>query len=64
MVSYQRFTAIAFDVAESKGAQFQGIQDGGKFLSQLSDLWQANKDEYVQLTEQQTRNRLQEHIEA
>lgn len=64
MVSYQTYTAIAFEVAERKGAQFDGIQDGGQFISELSDYWQANKAELKQMTERQARQRLNSVVTA
>lgn len=64
MVSYQRFTSIAFDVAEQKGAQFDGIEDGGRFVSELSELWQAEKDRYKQMTEDQMRAELEGVVTA
>lgn len=64
MVSYQVFTSIAFDVAETKGAQFDGIEDGGQFISELSDLWQENKEQYKQMTREQMRNTLIRVVEA
>lgn len=62
MVSYQTYTAIAFDIAEGKGAQFDGIQDGGEFISELAAYWNANQ-QLKQMTEKQTRNELQEVVE-
>jgi len=64
MVSWQRFTAIAFDVAKGKGAQYSGIEEGGDFISQLSEVWQADKDRLKQMTEQQARSYLQDRVEA
>lgn len=64
MVSYQTMVRIAFDIAESKGGEFSGIDDGGQFLSELGTLWNENKDEVRQMTEQQTRNFLNERIQA
>lgn len=64
MVNYTTFTSIAFDVAEEKGATFSGITEGGAFLSELGDLWNQNKQQYLQMTEQQMRAELQQQIEA
>jgi len=64
MVSYQTFTSIAFDVAKDKGASFDGIEDGGSFVSQLSALWNRDKDQIKQWTEDRTRQYLREKVEA
>jgi len=56
MVSYQTMIAIAFDVAKQQGATFDGIDDGAEFISALSPVWQQNKQQLKQATEQQTRN--------
>lgn len=64
MVNYTTFTSIAFEVAEEKGGQFAGIEDGGAFMSELGDLWTANKQSYVQMTEEQLRRELMQVIEA
>ena len=63
MVSWQTFVEIAFDVADDKGAQFAGITEGGAFMSELGDLWSQEKDRYIQMTEQQVRNELQDLVE-
>lgn len=64
MVSWQKFVQLAFGVARQKGARFDGIEDGGDFLSQLSMLWDRNKDRLKQMTEAQANQYLQERIEA
>jgi len=64
MVSYQTFVKLAFDEAKAKGASFQGIDDGGDFMTQVAELWSKKKDEYKPLTERQVRTRLQKVIEA
>lgn len=56
--------SIAFDVAESKGAQFQNISDGGQFMSELAEVWSADKDRIKQMTESQARSYLMDVIEA
>jgi hypothetical protein len=48
--------AIAFDVAKQQGATFEGIDDGADFIAALSPVWQENKQQLKQATEQQTRN--------
>jgi hypothetical protein len=62
MVSYQTMVAIAYEVAKAKGATFSGIEDGGDFISQLSTVWQDNKAELKQATQQQTADILSEII--
>jgi hypothetical protein len=64
MVSYQTMVRLAFDIAEQKGAQFDSISDGGQFLSELSGLWQENKQEIKQMTEDQARRYLAERVTA
>jgi hypothetical protein len=64
MVSYQTFTKLAFDVARRKGAQFEGIDEGGDFIEDVAAVWQSNKESLLQMTEQQARNYLQERVEA
>jgi len=65
MVSYQKFTSIAIDVAQSKGAQFNGIGDGGTFVGNVvSVLWNQHRDELKGMTIQQARQFAQQHIEA
>ena len=65
MVSYQKFTSIAFDVAKAKGAQFNGLGDGGTFVGNVvSVLWNQHRDELKGMTIQQARQFTQQHIEA
>lgn len=54
---------LAFDVAKEKGASFDGINDGGRFISELADYWQNNKQQLKQMTESQTRNQLEKVVE-
>lgn len=63
MVSWQSFVAIAFDVAEDKGIEFAGINDGASFMSDLGDLWSQEKQRYKQMTKQQTYNDLEEMVQ-
>lgn len=63
MVSYQTYTSIAFDVAEKKGAEFDGIQDGGEFISELAEYWSEN-ERLKQMTVQQVRNDLEGVVTA
>jgi len=55
--------AIAYEVAADKGVQFDGITDGGDFISQLSVVWQDNKAELKQATRQQTYQTLERIIQ-
>lgn len=55
---------IAFRIAEQKGASFDGIQDGGRFMSELSDLWQQDKAQIKQMTEDQATDYLNDRITA
>lgn len=64
MVSWQTFVSIAFDTAEQKGAQFENIDEGGKFMSDLAMVWQQDKEQYKQMTEQQARDLLDDLVEA
>jgi hypothetical protein len=56
--------SIAFDIAESKGAQFENISDGGQFMSELAEVWSMNKDDIKQMTESQARSYLKKVVEA
>jgi len=64
MVSWQTMVSIAFDIADGKGATFDGISDGGQFMSELAELWSQNKQEVKQMTESQARSYLRDRIEA
>lgn len=64
MVSYQTFTRLGYEVARQKGAQFDGIQDGARFTSQLAELWNEDKEALKQFTEQQTREYLSQRVTA
>jgi hypothetical protein len=62
MVSWQTFVSIAFDVAKGKGATFDGIDEGGDFLTQLSEVWNGDRQELKQMTERQAENYLNEIV--
>lgn len=64
MVTWQKLVEIAFDVADDKGAQFEGISDGGQFMSQVAELWSQNKETWKQYTEAQARRELEEVVTA
>lgn len=63
MVTYQTMIRLAFEVADSKGASFDGIDDSGRFISELAEYWQSNKSQLKQLTEQQTKRQLDRVVE-
>lgn len=62
MVSWQVFVRLAFDVAKGKGATFDGIDEGGDFLTQLSRLWDNDKERLKQMTERQVQNYLDNRV--
>lgn len=64
MVSWQTFVRLGFEVAKGKGAEFDGIEQGGDFIEGLSTLWNSEKDRLKQMTEKQTKNYLQSKVEA
>ena len=63
MVSYQRFTAICYEVAKRKGVQFSGIQDGADFTSQIAQYWNENKAEIKPMTVKQATDLAEEIVE-
>lgn len=64
MVSYQTFTALAFEVASEKGASYDGITDGGEFIQDIATAWQSNKGQLKQMTEAQARNWLEDRVQS
>lgn len=64
MVSWQVFVSIAFDEAKRKGAEFENIDEGGDFMEDVAAVWQADKERYKQLTEQQARNEISDMVET
>ena len=64
MVSWQTFVSIAFDIANTKGGEFDGIEDGSGFLSDLSMVWQQDKEQYKQMTKAQVRDVLDDLVEV
>lgn len=64
MVSYQTFVELAFDVAENRNMRFDGIEDGGQFMSQLGAHWRENKQEIKQMTRAQARSHLEGVVTA
>lgn len=64
MVSWQTFVSLAFDEAKRKGAQFENIDDGGDFMSDVAEVWQSDKESYKQMTEKQARNAIRQMVSA
>lgn len=64
MVSWQKFVELAFDEARRKGATFDGIDEGGDFMSDVAEVWQSDKERYKQMTEQQARNAIRSMVSA
>jgi len=62
MVTWQTFVSIAFETAKGKGATFDGIDEGGDFLTQLSGVWDEDKDRLRQMTERQAENYLKDIV--
>jgi hypothetical protein len=62
MVSYQVWTRICYSVAEEKGAQFSGIEDGAAFTSEIATYWNENKLTLVGYTEAQARKEAEEVV--
>jgi len=63
MPSWQTFVRLAYEVADEKGAQFEGIEEGGAFISDLSRVWSENKQQIKQMTERQAKDLLYELVE-
>lgn len=61
MVSYQTLTAIAFEVAREKGAQFSGQQPSAatSIIEIVADEWNSDKERYRQMTEAQARRAME-----
>lgn len=64
MVSYQTFTSIAFDVADDKGATFDGIAEGGQFITQVAAVWNQRREDWLQMTEKQAERELRSIVSA
>lgn len=64
MVSYQVLTQLAFEVAESKGAEYEGArpENAREVISIVSAEWNDNKEMYLQMTEEQAREQLEDLI--
>lgn len=66
MVSYQRLTSIAFDVARRKGAKFTGSPptNSARIVEIVAEEWQSDKERYKQMTEKQARRALEDTIQV
>lgn len=64
MVTWQKLVEIGFDVAKRKGATFNGIDEGGDFITDLSKVWNNDKEEIKQMTERQAENYLNKLVES
>lgn len=64
MVSWTDFVRLGFRVADGKGGEFEGIDEGAEFITALSMLWNEDKQRLRQMTEQQVVNYLQQRVQA
>lgn len=67
MVSYQRWTSIAYEVARQKGATLEGpgTQDENQALvSLIAEVWNERKDEISTSTVAEARNVARQEIEV
>lgn len=64
MVSYQKWTSIVFDVAKSKGAQFEGISDGQPVVQLASEVWQERKADLNTATDAEARRIAQDEVQV
>lgn len=55
MVSYQAWTSIVFDVAQSEGASFGNIRDGQNVVGVSSEIWNERKADLMTATESEAR---------
>lgn len=65
MVTFARYTSLAYDIAKSRGAQLsgQGTQQANRqFVSQLAELY--NENNHSEATEQQARAFLEDAIDV
>lgn len=63
MVTYQKFTSIAFDVAESKGMT-SSQENSAELVSVVADIWQDRKDELQTATEGEAKRIAREEIQV
>lgn len=66
MPRYSTWTSIAFDVARSKGARFEGSVPNGAedVISVAASVWSEDKERYRAMTEQQARAVLEDEIQV
>lgn len=70
MVTYQVWTSLAFEVARIKGATFQKRrsdrppEDASNLISIAADIWQEDKERYLQMTRAEARSVLMEEIDV
>lgn len=66
MPKYNTWTSIAFDVAKSKGARFQGQVPNGseKVISVAAAVWREDPERYRAMTESQARDVLMNEIQV
>jgi hypothetical protein len=64
MVRYSTWTSIAFDVAKTKGVQFEGNPPtaSAQILSVAAEVWSEDKERYKNMTEEQARAVLNREI--
>jgi len=67
MPAWQTWVAVAFDVAQAKGAQFESNQDSPPRTAQdvmsiAAEVWTEDTDRYRQMTEEQARQKLSKEI--
>lgn len=49
-MSWQTFTALAYQVAEERGNGAESLDDGQRIVSIASDLWQEDKQRLGQMS--------------
>lgn len=64
MVSYQRWTSICFEVARSKGAEFENIRESGEAVTIFAEIWNERKDELSRATMPEARAVAEQEITA
>ena len=63
MVSYQRWTAVAFEVAKSKGMQ-SSQENSQNLVSVVADVWNERKSDLATATVQEARQVAENEIEV
>lgn len=64
MVSYQRWTSIVFDVAQSEGAQIDNIADGSSVISVAAEIWRDRRGELSTATIAEARDVARQEIDV